>query len=203
WTRFAEDEAADRHVRVMLRAEAPGSGLSSSKHWGSTQVLWSPQEVQELQPLSGDVLADVRASLGFQIAGPEALRILRTIETVYGELYTPTGRLRSGAGEAPLTRLRRSKGDAEAAVGRARQELQKLETCRSRVAQLQLRYSECLDSASRLTTGLKEARILLNEYETIVGKRAERQQRKRAAEAEYFKAKQHLDAIQECVAAVA
>ena len=203
WTRFAEDEAADRHVRVMLRAEAPGSGLSSSKHWGSTQVLWSPQEVQELQPLSGDVLADVRASLGFQITGPEALRIQRRIETVYAELYTPTGRLRSGAGEAPVTRLRRSKGDAEAAAGRAREELQKLETSRSRVAQLQRRYSECLDSTSRLTTGLKEARTLLNEYETIVGKRAERQQRKRAAEAEYFKAKQHLDAIQECVAAVA
>jgi DNA repair exonuclease SbcCD ATPase subunit len=203
WTRFAEDEGADRHVRGLLRADAPGSGLSSSKHWGSTQVLWSPQEVQELQPLSGDVLADVRASLGFQIAGPEALRMQRQIEAVYAELYTPTGRLRSGAGEAPVTGLRRSKADAEAAVGRARQELEKLSTSGSRVAQLQSRYAGCLDSASRLTMGLKEARSLLMEYETIVGKRAERQQRKRAAQAEYFKAKQHLDTIQECVAAVA
>jgi len=203
WTRFAEDEAADSHVRRLLRADAPGSGLSSSKHWGSTQVLWSPQEVQELQPLSGDVLADVRASLGFQIAGPEALRMQRRTETVYAELYTPTGRLRSGAGEAPVTALRRSKADAEAAVVRARQEFQKLETSRSRVTQLQSRYAECLDSASRLTMGLKEARTLLIEYESIVGKRAERQQRKRAAQAEYFKAKQHLDAIQECLAAVA
>jgi DNA repair exonuclease SbcCD ATPase subunit len=203
WKRFAEDEAADRHVRGLFRAEAPGSGLSSSKHWGSTQVLWSPQEPQELQPLSGDVLADIRASLGFQIAGPDALRMQRRIEAVYAELYTPTGRLRSGAGEAPVSGLRRSKADAEVVVGRARQELQKLETSRSRVAQLQSRYAGCVDSSSRLNTSLKEARTLLIEYEGIVGKRAERQQRKRAAQAEYFKAKQHLDAIKECVAAVA
>lgn len=202
WTRFAEDEAADIHVRELLRADAPGSGLSGSKHWGSIQVLWSPQEVQDLQPLSGDVLADVRASLGFQIAGPEALRIQRRIEAVYSELYTPTGRLRSGAGEAPVTRLRRGKADAAVAADRGRRELQKLETSRGRVAQLQSRYEQCLDSASRLTMGLKEARTLLIEYETVVGKRAERQQRKRAAQAEYFKAKQHLDSIQECVTAM-
>ena len=59
-----------------------------------------------------------------EVAGPEALRMQRRIEAVYAELYTPTGRLRSGAGEAPVTGLRRSKADAEAAVGRARQELQ-------------------------------------------------------------------------------
>jgi DNA repair exonuclease SbcCD ATPase subunit len=203
WTRFAEDEAADRHVRTLLRADAPGSGLSSSKHWGSIQVLWSPQEVPDLQPLSGDVLADVRASLGFQIAGPEALRIQRRIEAVYADLYTPTGRLRGGAGEAPVAGLRRGKADAEVAVERARVELQKLEASRSRVAQLQSRYEQCLDSASRLTMGLKEARALLIEYEAVIGKRAERQQRKRAAQAEYFKAKQHLDAIEECVTAAA
>src|SRR5258708_1549414 len=133
WTRFAEDEAADRHVRGLLRADAPGSGLSSSKHWGSIQVLWSPQDVQDLQPLSGDVLADVRASLGFQITGPDALRIQSRIDAVYADLYTPTGRLRSGAGEAPVTRLRRGKADAEVAAERARRELQKLETSRSRV----------------------------------------------------------------------
>jgi DNA repair exonuclease SbcCD ATPase subunit len=203
WTRFAEDEAADKHVRGLLRADAPGSGLSSSKHWGSIQVLWSPQDVQDLQPLSGDVLADVRASLGFQIAGPEALRIQRRIDAVYANLYTPTGKLRSGAGEAPVTRLRRAKADAEVAAERARRELQKLETSRSRVAELQSRYGQCRDSISRLTMGLKDARTLLIEYETVVGKRAERQQRKRAAQAEYFKAKQQLDSIQECVTAMA
>jgi DNA repair exonuclease SbcCD ATPase subunit len=126
----------------------------------------------------------------------------RRIEAVYAELYTPTGRLRSGAGEAPVTNLRRSKADAEVVVGRARQELQKLETSRSRVAQLQSRYAGSVDSSSRLNMSLKEARTLLTEYEGIVGKRAERQQRKRAAQAEYFKVKQQLDSIKECVAAV-
>src|ERR1700739_2301311 len=64
WSRFAENEAADRHVRELLRADAPGAGLSSSKHWGLTQVLWAPQEIQELPSLCGDILADIRASLG-------------------------------------------------------------------------------------------------------------------------------------------
>lgn len=202
WSRFAENEAGDRHVRELLRADAPGAGLSSSKHWGITQVLWAPQETQEVPSLSGDILADIRASLGSQISSPESLKIQRRFEALYREAYTPTGRLRTGAGEAPVSRLRRAKADAEAAVAHAREELQKLETSCERVAQLRLRHDYCLDAANRLVTDLKQARTQLTVYEGLIARRAERQQRRRAAEAEYFKVKQQIDALQECVAAV-
>src|SRR5262249_22718467 len=80
WVRVAENEAADRQVRDLLRADAPGSGLSNSKHWGVLQVLWAQQDLHSLPPLSGNVLADIRSSLGFHILSAGAEKLVGRVE---------------------------------------------------------------------------------------------------------------------------
>jgi DNA repair exonuclease SbcCD ATPase subunit len=201
WSRIAEDEAADRHIRELLRAEAPGAGLSSTKHWGILQVLWSPQDSSAAPPLSGNVLADIHAALGVQISGQEGLQLQRRVENLYLQTYTPTGRLRSGASEPPVARLRREKIGTEEMVTRSRQELGKLESGRECVAELHIRYEEFRSSAERLAAELKQARAQLTTYQGLVSEKAVREQGKRAAEAEYLRIKQQLDAIRECAEA--
>ena len=133
WSRLAENEGADHHIRELVRAEAPGAGLSNFKHWGITQVLWAPQEAITLPPLSGDVLADIRAALGVHISGAGGLEIERRIEDLYLQFYTPTGRVRGGAGAPAVVRLRREKTEAEEAVVQARHWMTELETGRNRI----------------------------------------------------------------------
>jgi energy-coupling factor transporter ATP-binding protein EcfA2 len=202
WTRVAEDEAADRRVRELLRAEAPGAGLSNSKHWGIMQVLLSPQDVTALPALSGDVLADIHASLGVQISGPEGIRMEGNVESLYRQFYTPTGRLRSGAGEPPVARLRRARAEAEEIVQRGRQDLSELETRRERIAALQERYRALCSTADRVIEDLEERRLQLSQYEGLLLDKNAREQGKRAAEAEHGRIKQQVKAIQECIAAI-
>ena len=202
WTRIAEDEGADRRVRELLHAEAPGAGLSNSKHWGIMQVLLSPQDVTALPALSGDVLADIHAALGVQISGPDGIRIEGRVDSLYRQFYTPTGRMRSGAGEPPVARLRRERTEAEQIVQRGRQDLCELETSRERIAALQERYGALCNTAHRLTEDLEQRRLQLSQYEGLLSDKTAREQGKRAAEAEHGRIKQQVNAIQECMAAI-
>jgi energy-coupling factor transporter ATP-binding protein EcfA2 len=202
WTSIAEDEGADEKVRELLRAEAPGAGLSNIRHWGIAQVLWSPQDAAALPSLSGDVLADIHAALGVQISGPEGVRIEGHVETLYRQFYTPTGRLRSGAGEPPVARLRRERAEAEQKVERTRQELCELETGRDRIAVLHANYEGFCTSADRFAADLQQTRFQLSQYESLLSEKATREQGKRAAEAEHGRVGQQLNMIHDCAEAI-
>jgi DNA repair exonuclease SbcCD ATPase subunit len=202
WTRIAEDEGADRKVRELLRAEAPGAGLSNIKHWGIMQVLWSPQDLAALPPLSGDVLADIHAALGVQISGPEGVRIEGHIDSLYRQFYTPTGRLRSGAGEPPVARLRRERTEVEQIVESARQGLCELETGRERISVLRASYEGLCNSTERFGADLQQTRLQLSQYESLQSDKATREQRKRAAEAEHGRIRQQVNAISDCAEAI-
>lgn len=91
---LAEGLSADERVRAVLTRNAPVKGLSRSEHWGLAQVLWAPQGDLSLVPLSGEVLADIRTSLGAQVgsAGP----VEKLIEARYAQFFTPGGKLRTG-----------------------------------------------------------------------------------------------------------
>jgi energy-coupling factor transporter ATP-binding protein EcfA2 len=203
WTRLAENEAADRHVRELLRAAACSAGLSSAKHWGIIQVLWAPQETVALPPLSGDVLADVHAALGVQISSLAGLELERRVVSLYHELYTTTGRLRSGVGEPLVVRLRRLKNEAEETLEPVRQQLRGLEAGRHRITALRERHQELRSEADRLTGELKKAQLELASHGALVAEKVGREHRMRAAEAEYSRVHQQLEALRECTESIA
>ncbi len=202
WVRLAEDESADERMRELLRADAPGAGLTNFKHWGMMQVLWAPQDLQSLPPLSGDVLSDIRSSLGVHVSSPLGMELVERLEKVYLQVFTPTGRLRSGSGEASVLRLRREHADAAAATQRAQAELTALEGRRNRIEELRARYESLHDRAERISTDLRDARKLLGEYEQLVSQKTEREQRRRAAQSEHSRMKQLVEASQECAQAI-
>ena len=198
WVRIAEDDAADEHTRELLRADAPGAGLTNSKHWVMMQVLWSPQDQQYLPSLSGDVLSDIRRSLGVHVVTPLGQDLADRVEQAYLQVFTPTGRLRSGVNEASLIRLKREHAAAAAAVQRTQEELRTLELRRGHINELRARYETFRDASEGISTELERAQKLLGEYQQLVAQKTEREQRRRAAQSEHIRIKQQLETIQEC-----
>ena len=82
---LAESGKADEIVREMISGNPPGKGLSKPKNWGLAQVLWVPQGELALEGLSGDLMNEIRASLGTQVTGPAGNPIERKIEEAYSE----------------------------------------------------------------------------------------------------------------------
>jgi len=67
---LAEGGAADEQARGILSRNPPGRGLARPENWGLAQILWAPQGDLSYARLSGDLLADIRTSLGAQVTGP-------------------------------------------------------------------------------------------------------------------------------------
>jgi hypothetical protein len=105
FVRLAEGGAADQQSQEILTHRPPGRGLARSENWGLAQVLWAPQGNLALARLSGDVVSDIRESLGTQISGPGAGLLEKRIEEIYLHFYTPGGKLKSGKEAPALVKL--------------------------------------------------------------------------------------------------
>jgi uncharacterized protein YhaN len=125
------------------------------------------------------------------------------VEQAYLQVFTPTGRLRTGANEASLTRLKREHVAAAAAEQRAQEELSALESRRNRIKQLRARYEVVRDTSQRISTDLERARNEMDEYQQLVAQKTEKEQRRRAAQSEHARITQQVEAIQGCVNAIA
>jgi DNA repair exonuclease SbcCD ATPase subunit len=79
---LAEGRQADDQARELLSKNAPGKGLSQSRHWGLAQVLWAPQGELKLSDLSGDLVSDIRSVLGSQMLRAYRAKAVRDIRTI-------------------------------------------------------------------------------------------------------------------------
>jgi len=191
----AEGDAADAQVRAILRSSPPGRGLARPENWGLAQVLWAPQGNLAIGSLSGDVLADIRVSLGAQVSGAGAGPVEERIERAYGQFFTPGGRLKTGRDAPAVVNLR---GELAAAVERravALQQQQAFEEAARRVEDLRARRAQARHDAEAITKTLKEARARADSYKALLSEKKERTQRQKAAEAQYNELKQRIDAV--------
>jgi len=93
---LSEGDAADQQIREILRGSAPGRGLTRSDNWGLAQILWVPQAELTLPKFSGDILFDIRSSLGVQVSGPGGDTLEQRIADAYIQIFTSTGKLKTG-----------------------------------------------------------------------------------------------------------
>lgn len=195
FVRLAEGDAADERAREILTRNPPGRGLARPEHWGLAQVLWAPQGNLALAGLSGDVIANIRASLGAQVAGAGSGPLEARIEEVYSGFFTPGGRLRAGK-DAPLVVHLREQLDA--AVGAHRDAVAKyqgFEEASRRVEDLRARRAQARRDAAALTETLAEARSRAEAYTALLAEASQRKEKVKAAEAEYAALKQRIGAI--------
>jgi DNA repair exonuclease SbcCD ATPase subunit len=192
---LADSSRADEMVRAMLSKSAPGRGLSRRENSGLAQVLWVPQGRLALEALSGDLLADVRTSLGAQVTGPAASPVERKVEEAYLQIYTPTGKYRTGK-DAPAVvqlreRLQAAIADRTAAITRQRE----YEEAARRVEDLRARRTQARYDADAISKELKEARARADSFQKLTSERSQRAESVKAEEAKHSELKERIQGI--------
>ena len=196
FVRLAEGNAADEKARAILTNNPPGRGLARPENWGLAQVLWAPQGNLSIQNLSGDIISDIRSSLGVQVSGPGGGPIEKRIEEIYLTLFTPGGRLRSGKDAPNISRIKENlEADYERRTTALSQQQAFEETVR-RVEDLRARRVQMRRDLEAINKTLNEARVKAETYKTMVSEGKQRQERLNASEAQYKELKYRIESIE-------
>jgi len=193
---LAESKDADETVRAILSQNTPGRGLAQSKDWGLAQVLWAPQGDLTIGQLSGDVLADIRASLGVQVAGPEVSPIEKRIQETWLQYFTPGGNPKTGKEAPDIVRLRERLRKAEDELSSARSQQQDFDETAQRVEELRARHAKAKADTENISKALKEARSTADSYKALLAEKKQREERFKATEAKHNELKQKVDGIE-------
>ena len=195
FVRLAEGEAADQWVRKILTRNPPGRGLARPENWGLAQVLWAPQGDLALAKLSGDLVSDVREFLGVQVSGPGTGPLEKRIEEAYLQIYTPSGKLKTGKDAPAVVRLREKLQEALERRRIALEQQQVFEEVARRVEDLRARRAQAKRDAEAFAKALKEARFQAESYVALLSEKKEREERVRSVEAQYGALKRQIEAI--------
>lgn len=193
---LAESNKADETVRAILGQNTPGRGLAQSKDWGLAQVLWAPQGDLTIGQLSGDVLADIRASLGVQVAGPEASPIEKRIQETWRQFFTSGRKLKTGKEAPAIVRLRERLRKAEDELTSARSQQQAFDETARRVEELRAHRANVKVDTERISKALKEVRSKTDSYKALLSEKKQREERLKAAEAKHSELKQKMETIE-------
>lgn len=192
---LAQGDAADEMVRQILSWNAAGRNLVKSQNWGLAQVLWAPQGDLALKDLSGDVVADIRASLGEQVSGPGASLLERRIEETYLQFYTPGGKLKVGRDAPAIIVLKDKVGAAKKRRAEALSQQQAFDEAARRVEDLRARRAQARYDADAVSKALAESRSRVESYKTLLLEKTQREERLKTAQAQYNELKGRIDAI--------
>lgn len=191
----ADGAAADAQIRDILTKNPPARGLSKSDNWGIAQVLWAPQGNLAIEPLSGDVVADIRCMLGAQVSGAGTGPIEKRIDEQYAQFFTSRGKLKTGK-EAPLlSRLKGQLAEAVQALQVAREQHGAFEETSRRVEELRARRAQVRHDADEVLKALKTAQMDAEAFRKLQSEKAQRLEQADAAEAQYRAAKQSVELI--------
>lgn len=192
---LAVNDKADETVRGIITRDAPRRGLAQSKNWGLAQVLWAPQGNLAIGELSGDVLVDIRNSLGAQVSGPEASPIEKQIQDSWGEFFTTGGNLKTGKGAPAIVSLREKLPKAESELITARLQQQAFDETAQRVEELRLRHAKAKTDAETISKALKEASSQADSYKTLLLEKKQREERLKTTEAKRNELKQKVEIV--------
>jgi len=190
---LAENNKADEKVRVILTRNAPMKGLARLEHWGLAQVLWAPQGDLAFKELSGDVIADIRTSLGTQVSGTGPVE--KGVAELYGQFFTSGGKLKSGKDAPALVRL---KDELQVAMGRradALSQQQAFDGAARRIEDLRACRTQAKNDEEATKKLLGETRSRAESYRLLSSERKQREEQLKATAAQHGELKSHLDAI--------
>ncbi len=196
FVRWKEGPGADEWVRSLLSKNPPGRGLSRAENWGLGQILWAPQGALSLVGLSGDLVNDIRASLGAQLAHPGSGALEKRIEELYGQVFTSTGKYRTGRDEAMVVRLQNRLKEIRDRLQGARERLLKFEEISRKIEELRQRRTQAEREAEGLSKILQSARSKADEYRALLSEEAQRRKEVEESQKQYEDLKERIDRIQ-------
>ena len=192
---LAEDQAADERGRGILTQNPPGRGLARHENRGLAQVLWALQGELPLGRLSGDLVTNIRTSLGDQISGVGTGPIEERIEQVYLQFFTPGGKLKTGRDAPAIVSLKEKLQAAIEKRQAALEQQQDFEEAARKVEDLRAERDHARRDAETVLKELKDARTRAEVYKTLFSEQQQQGERLKSAEAQYNELKQRCEAI--------
>ena len=192
---LAEGPKADAETRQLFTPNGPKKGMSRPEHWGILQVLWAPQGKLELGGLSGDLLSDIRQSLSSQVVDSRTRAFEERLKAQYGIYFTPTGRIRAGAGASSIGTLgiliQEKKGLLEA----KNEEYEEADALSYSVKKLSEKLEALRASAKESEFDLRQLEKKADDYQSLMNELHRREGDAKAAEAEYGRLKAFLEQL--------
>ncbi len=182
---LAEGRQADQYVRGLFSDQSPGRGLSKSEHLGLCQVLWAPQGRPELGAVSPAVVADVRQALGVQVSEAVGGPVQQAISRRYFELFTRTGKVKSGRNAPAAVRLAGQLEELEKRRELLAGRYQELEQARLKVEDQRAVFRQVLEQEEQLRQQTGKVKLRLRQYQEVEHKLEQARSRAQAAEARY------------------
>lgn len=195
FTRLAEHDEADAQVRKMITHNPPGRGLARPEHWGLAQILWAPQGNLALPDLSGNIIADIRASLGVQVTATGSGPIEERIEARYLDIFTPGGRFKTGREATVLVRLRERENEVRERRNDAVRQQQAYEDIARRIEDLRANRVQARRNADAINETLQEVRERTETYRRLTTEQRQSQESFKAVEAQYEALHQRIEGI--------
>lgn len=197
FVRLAESTQADQLLRDMLSADPPKRGASTDRHWGFAQVLWATQGALQIQELSDGTRNTIRDSLGAQVAGPGAGEIEQRVETEYRAIYTPTGKLRSGANEPVSVRLQSQLDGLTLRRGELAAKLAQFDDATRRIEDLNCAREQADQRQQELDQQLARCQQEVEAYTALLGSQQPLAEKETYLRAQHEQLKSRIVAVEE------
>ncbi len=192
---LAEGGDADDRVRNILSRSVPGRGLAKQEHWGIAQVLWAPQGELDFGALSGNLIADIKASLGTQVTGSEGGPAEKKLDTIYSRIFTAGGKLKTGKDAPEVVRLGESLEKARERRAEALAQQQQFEEASRRVEDLRARRQQAKLDAAELQKEINATRTKAEDFRNLLSEKEKLDAKYKAAEAQYNGLKDRIGQI--------
>jgi DNA repair exonuclease SbcCD ATPase subunit len=192
---LAERNDADEMVRKFLSRSTPGRGLSQSKNWGLAQVLWAPQGNLAFGGLSGDIVDDIRSSLGAQLSVSATGPLEKLIDEHYNRIYTSGGKLKTGKDSPEMARLFDKLIASKEKRLEAVQQQQAFADSVRRIEDLREKHEQARRNQAGIKKELDIARLKLEAFKELVSKQKQQESRFNETQAQYDKMNQHIGLI--------
>ncbi len=192
---LAEGNDADEKVRKFLSRSTPGRALSQLKNWGLAQVLWASQGNLAFGELSGDIMDDIRNSLGAQLSVSATEPVEKRINELYSQLYTPGGNLRSGKEAPELARLLEKLAAAKEKRLEATQQQQAFSDSARKIEDLRENREQARRNEANVNKELNTARSRVEAYKELDSQQKRQQSRLNETQARHSELKRHVEQI--------
>ncbi len=173
FVRVAEDDQAVEQVRKLFSAAAALRGASAPDHWGTAQVLWSPQRAIALGGASDEVLSQVERALSGQRVSESAHRLTEAMKELHDRYFTSQGRTRSGRGAPPSVSLEEERKELINQREQLRQALDDRQRLAEEIARLEDEHRQREAALGQYERRLNELRPLERKYAEAVARVAQ------------------------------
>lgn len=192
---LAEAEEADDEVRKIISRSIVKSSSTQLKNWGLAQVLWAPQGNLAFGGLSGDVMDDIRSSLGTQFSISASGPLEKHLNELYSRIYTSGGKLKSGKDAPELVRLKEKLDGAREKYSNAVRQQQTFTESVRRIEDLRADRAQAKRDEENISKELKESQYREDVYKGLISQQKQRESRLNETKAQYDKLNQHIGLI--------